>query len=155
MITVTGTATLDDYLDAQRHHARARNLVVPGILAAAAAIVAALSREYAFAVAVCGYLAIRPLYLRGRLKRHWERTPSAHRGERTQGLDGKGFHSTDDDGNPTVVHWANFIKWRESKRTFFLYLGPHYFVYLPKRLVAPEDQERLRSLLRETIGRRA
>lgn len=151
MITVTGKATFEDYLRAQRNHARKRDTAIIISLAAIAIFVAAVGRNYVFSAIVLVYLAIRPLYMRNRTKRSWERTPSAHQGEKSYGLDEAGFHVTDDEGNPSVTHWDKFLKWRESKHTFFLYLSPHMFLFFPKRMVLADDQERIRHLLMEKI----
>jgi hypothetical protein len=151
MITVTGKATFDDYLRAQRDHSRKRDLTIIISLAVIAVFVVAVSRNYVFPAIVLGYLAIRPFYMRSRSKRFWDQTPSAHQGEKSYGLDETGFHATDDEGNPSVTHWDKFLKWRESEHTFFLYLSPHMFLFFPKRLVATEDCARIRQLLKEGI----
>lgn len=151
MITITGHATFGDYLRAQRNHSRKRDAAIIIILAVIALLVATVSRNYVFPAIVLVYLAFRPLYVWSRCKRSWERTPSAHRGGKTYGFDETGFHTTDDEGHPSVTHWDKFLQWRESKHTFFLHLSPHLFLYFPKRMVSPTDQERLRDLLKERI----
>jgi hypothetical protein len=151
MITITGGATFDDYLRALRKHSRKRDLTIIISLAVMAVIVGAVSRNYVFPAIAFGYIVIRPFYMRYRSRRFWEQTPSAHLVDKAYGLDEIGFHATDDEGLPSVTHWDKFLKWRESRHTFFLYLSPNLFLFFPKRLMAAEDQDRVRNLLREKI----
>ena len=144
--------TFDDYVRAQRNHARKRNVTIVLLLAAFAVFVAVATWNYIFPVFVLTYLAVREFLMRARSKRLWQQTPALHQGQKTFGLDTSGFHGEDDEGHPTVVHWDKFLKYRESKDTFFLYLSPHMFLYLPKRLIAIEDQARIGQLLKENIG---
>lgn len=152
MITVTGQPGFDDYLRAQRYHGRSRALLISGILGALALLVWLTSNDPIFPAVVALYVfVVRPLYIRVHLKRRWERTPSAHGKEKTYGLDENGFHSADDEGKPCITHWDKFLKFRESKATFLLYLSPHQYIYLPKRFMNPQDQEATRTLLTEKI----
>ncbi len=152
MITVTGQPTFDDYLRAQRHHGRSRALLIAGILGALAILVWLTSRSIIFPAFVVLYvILLRPLYMRVRLRRHWQQTPSAHQGQKTYGLGETGFRTEDDEGHPSVTHWDKFLKFRESKHTFFLYLSPNMYLFLPKRFIGPENQERIRQLLKESI----
>ena len=153
MITVTGEPDFTDYLRAQRFQGRRRHLLVVLILAALTALVMAVSRNYIFAGSVLLYLvALRPIYVRVRLKRMWQQTPSAHQGMKHFGFDEVGLHLKDDEGNPSVTHWDKFLKFKESKHTFFLHLSPLMYLYIPKRFMGPSDQDRVRKLLKKKIG---
>ena len=121
MITITGRPTFDDYVRVQRYHGRFRALLIAGILGAMAVLAWLTSRNLFFPGLVLLYVVVlRPLYTRVRLKRRWDQTPSAHRGDKTYGLDETGFHLEDDEGTPTVTHWDKFLKFRSSKHSFLL-----------------------------------
>ncbi|NQT91230.1 MAG: YcxB family protein [Lentisphaerae bacterium] len=153
MITVIAQPEFEDYLRAQRHHGRARMLVVAGILGAMGFFVWLMSGNLLLPAFVALYLvALRPLYMHLRLKRQWRQTPSAHRGQRTCILDEIGFHSEDDEGTMTVTHWDKFLKFRSSRHSFFLYLSPNMYLYLPRRFMSSSDQEATQKLLTESIG---
>jgi len=152
MITVTAEPTFEDYLRAQRYHGRTRMLVVAGILGAAAFLVWLMSGNLLLPGFVALYLvALRPLYMHLRLRRQWRQTPSAHRGQRTCILDETGFHSEDDEGTMTVMHWDKFLKFRSSRHLFSLYLSPNMYLYLPKRFMSSSDQEATEKLLEKSI----
>ena len=151
MMDITGQASFNDYYRAQKNHALKRNLLITLCLAAIAIYVAVITGEYLFSGFIFIYLAIRPFYMKSRCKKTWEKTPSAHEGEKTYELDEEGFHLNDDANNPSVTHWDKFLKWRESKDTFFLYLSPHMFIFLPKRFIHPDDHDGIRNLLKTKI----
>jgi hypothetical protein len=50
------------------------------------------------------------------------------------------------------LHWDRFLKFRESKDTFFLFLAPNMFFFLPKRFISMRDQEGIRSLLQAKLN---
>ena len=62
-------------------------------------------------------------------------------------LDNVGLASADDLGNVAVSQWERFSKWKESKDIFLLYMSPHLWLTLPKRLLQPGDAEIARRLL--------
>jgi hypothetical protein len=151
MIEITIQTNFEDYYKAQKNHSLKRSLLITLTLAAISIYIAAVTGEYLFSGLVFAYLAIRPFFMRTRIKRTWEKTPSAHKGSKNYGLDEIGFHSTDDAGNPSVAHWDKFLKWRESKDTFFLYLSPHMYFFLPKKFIQPENHEQVRIILKSKI----
>ncbi len=152
MITVTGQRTFKDYLRAQLYHGRSRALLIAGILGTMALLLWLTSRNVLVPAFVALYvIMLRPVYMRVRLKRVWDQTPSSHRGEITNRLDETGFHSKDDEGNPTVTHWDNFSKFRSSKHSFLLYLSPNLYLFLPKRFMSPAEQQERHRLLTERI----
>lgn len=152
MIRVVVQPTFDDYLRAQRYHARSRTLLIAGLLGGMAALMWLASRHLIFPVAVALYvIVLRPIIHRFRLKRCWEQTPSAHSGQKTYGFDVIGLHWEDDEGNLSVTHWDKFLKFRESNHSFLLYFGPNLYMSLPKRFLSCEDRDAIRGLLRENI----
>jgi hypothetical protein len=152
MIIIKGKEILDDYIKAQKFHARKRDFIFIISTIVIAILVAVGSGEYIFPGILLIYLIIRPSYMRTRYKRTWENTPSFHKSLEANGFDENGFYTEDDGGNLSVIHWDKFIKWRESKEIFLIYLSPHLFVFLPKRLVSPEEQNQIRELLKQKIG---
>ncbi|MFH1037206.1 MAG: YcxB family protein [PVC group bacterium] len=155
MITVTGQSGFKDYLQAERYHSRRRTLAIVSILVIMAVIISLVTRAYLVPGLVIIYaVVLRPIYLRTHLRRHWEQTPSAHRGEKTYSLNVAGFHAEDDEGNPVVTHWDTFSGFRESRHTFLLYLSPAAYFFLPKRFIEPSAQDAIRQLLEERIPRR-
>ena len=152
MIDVAGEITFDDYVRAQRVHGRRQTVVVSVLLVAIAGI-SVLFAPYAFGALLLVYLAVRPVVFRARCRRLWNQTPAVRQGEISYGLDERGLHMRDDEGRPAVTHWDKFLKFRESRDFFLLYLSPRLFVYLPKRLISAEDQEGVRRLLAEQIGK--
>jgi hypothetical protein len=154
MITVEGQPTFDDYRRAQRFHGLVRTVIVSGVLVAMALFMWVVSQSIVFSSIVVLYVFVmRPFFVRYRLKRQWQQTPSFHQGQRTYGLDEAGFHSRDDEGRPTLLHWSRFLKFRESKDTFLLYLAPNMYLFLPKRFISPQDQDGIRSLLKAKLNR--
>ena len=150
MISVVLQPTFDDYLRAYRYHARSRTLLIVGLLAGLAALMWFVSRHLVFPVSIAVYvIVLRPIIHRFRLKRCWEKTPSAHCGQKTYGFDEVGVHWKDDEGNLSVTHWDKFLKFRESKHSFLLYFGPHLYMSIPKRFLSCEDQEEIRGLLKD------
>ncbi len=147
-ITIAWDPTFDDYLRAQTFHARVARIILSSVLIAMAILLWAISRRAIVPSLIVLYvIAVQPLLIRFRLKRFWRLTPALHKGQRFHELDDSGLHSRDDDGRPTVLHWNRFLKFRESKDTFFLYLAPNMFVFLPKRFISLRDQDGIRSLL--------
>jgi len=151
-ITTSWEPTFDDYFRAWRYHTRIRTVIIIAVLVFAALVVWFATRNLIVPAIVALYIAVRPLYMRFRLKRFWERTPSVNRESITFELDEKGFHSRDDEGRPCVTHWDKFMKYRESKGYFLLYFSPVLYLSLPKRVMTPEDQEAIRALLTKNIG---
>lgn len=155
MITVTGQLTFADFQRARRTHRWRYDLTFALVLLAMAALLVLVAQDYIFPTVLVVYVVVvRPLWLRSRWKAIWRRTPSFHQGRLTYCLDETGFHSEDDEGRPSVIHWDKFIKFKESIHTFLLYLGPHLYVFLPKRWIGPDDQEAIRVLAMERIGNR-
>jgi hypothetical protein len=147
-ITIAWDPTFDDYLRAQTFHARVSRTILSLVLIALAIFLWAISRRVIVPSLIVLYvIAVQPLLIRLRLRRYWRLTPALHKGQRFHALDESGLHSRDDDGRPTVLHWNRFLKFRESKDTFFLYLAPNMFVFLPKRFIGLRDQDGIRSLL--------
>lgn len=147
-ITIAWDPTFDDYLRAQTFHARVTRIILSLVLIAMAIFLWAITRRVIAPSLIVFYvIAAQPLLIRLRLKRIWRLTPALHKGQRFHALDESGLHSQDDDGRPTVLHWNRFLKFRESKDTFFLYLAPNMFVFLPKRFIGLRDQDDIRSLL--------
>jgi hypothetical protein len=79
-------------------------------------------------------LVISPIQFRYRVKRNWSRYPALHKKQRLS-FDHTGVTSVDDVGNPALTKWNKFIKWRETKLTFMLFLSPHLWTVVPKRLL--------------------
>ena len=152
MIMIKGQEILDDYVKAQKFHARKRDFIFITSILAISILLAVGSGEYIVPGILLLYLIIRPFYMRIRYTRTWEKTPSFHKSLETYGFDDNGFHTEDDGGNLSVIHWDKFIKWRESKDLFLIYLSPYMFVFLPKRLVNIEEQNQIRELLKLKIG---
>lgn len=150
MITVTGQLTFDDYIVAMKYHLLKRNLFFI-FLFIGAAFVTTVNREYFVSGVFFVYLAIRPFYFRSHYKRIWEQTPSFDKLSETYGFDEDGFHTKDDNENLSILHWDNFIKWKEAKNTILIYLAPHQFIFLPKRFVRADEQNRIKELLKQKI----
>ena len=157
MITVTGEATFDDYRPAQRNNTWKQELLIACVLLSAGAFVAYLEKHYIiFLIIVIVYLlGARPLYWQFRLKRNWNKISSTYSGQRRYGFDEAGFHMTDDVGKSTVSPWDQFLKFRESKDTFFLHVNPSWYIFLPKRLINESDQDKIRELLQSRIGQKS
>lgn len=151
MITVTGQATFDDYLRAQRYHSRQHGLTISLTMVVFAIFFAVSLRDYFLSGILLLYVAVRPIYMRWRWKRIWQQTPSAHGGPQTYQMDENGFHMPDSEVISTATHWDKFLKSKESKDAFFLYLSPHMFLFLPKRFIDDTDQEEIRQILSEKI----
>jgi hypothetical protein len=114
-----------------------------------------LTKNYFFLIFFLAYaLVVRPLLTRFRLKRIWEQTPTAHKGYMEFGFDERGLHKKDDEGNPLTSHWDRFLKYRESSDLFLFYMSPVLYLFIPKRFMTPEQQDTLRVLAREHVGRK-
>lgn len=51
------------------------------------------------------------------------------------------------------VPWRMFVKYRENRHVFLVYQSPRLFHMVPKSMLRPGDEERLRDLLRRNLGK--
>ena len=55
----------------------------------------------------------------------------------------------------SVKPWTDFLKWKEGKNVFLLYVSDHLFHVVPKRFFAAhEDIDAFRNIMRQAIGSR-
>lgn len=52
----------------------------------------------------------------------------------------------------STVPWSRYQRWLESDKVFLLYMGERTFNIIPKRVIAPEQQETLRVVLQRKIS---
>jgi len=168
-IHIQFTMTFDDYLKAQRSHAK-RNLwprlndlvnrrlsIVFGILILAFAGMISgpgVSWTYPFtSMIVCAIaLFLVPLYVRLRLKSCYRRTRI---GDGTRALDfDEQSIKAEEDHIRSEFGWSAIQFTREDKNVLMLYLAPAKFIAIPKRVCSTEQLEELRLLFREKASTR-
>ncbi|NOX54007.1 MAG: YcxB family protein [Planctomycetes bacterium] len=153
MIRIIWRPDYKEFLRAQHYHMRKRTVAVWGAFLGLGVFTWLSSGNPIFFLVILVYLAlIRPVWMRAHLRRLWSQTASLHK-ETQYGFDAKGVHTFDDEGNPVVSHWDNFTGYAETKHAFLLDLGPKMFVCLPKRFFSAEQQQEMRALLAEKLGR--
>jgi hypothetical protein len=65
-----------------------------------------------------------------------------------------GVAARTEQGN-SVKPWSDYLKWKEGKSVFLLYLSDHMFQIVPKRFFAAhEDIDAFRNVIRQSIGAR-
>ena len=63
-----------------------------------------------------------------------------------------GIASRSEQGN-SMKPWSDYLKWKEGKSVFLLYLSDQMFQMVPKRFfAAQEDIDAFRSVVRQSIG---
>jgi hypothetical protein len=95
-------------------------------------------------------LIISPIQFRYRVKRNWDRYPKIKK-EFDITILSDGVQIIDDKGNPSHSSWGSFLRFRESKSLFLLYLSPLLPLCLPKRLVADAEIDGLRGIISTAI----
>ncbi len=156
MVKVTGEATFDDYRRARQKQTLKYEIAIAVILLGLSLYVAIWQKHYVFLIIVLIYLLIgRPYYNRFKIKRDWREISAGYRGEKTYQFDEAGFHTTNEEGKPAMSPWGNFRRFRESKETFYLYFDSQGYIFIPKRLMETSEQDALRELLRNSLGKKA
>lgn len=84
--------------------------------------------------------------------RQYTKQPGA-RGPRTITLDDSGTHWKWSGGS-SDVEWKNYTAWVEGKSQILFYTSPAGFEILPKRAMATEQLDELRTLLQQNIHTR-
>jgi len=63
----------------------------------------------------------------------------------------RGIYAENENGSATTP-WGDFIKWKEGKSLFLLYLSDSSFLVVPKRFFSPEtDTELFRKVLKDKV----
>ena len=65
-------------------------------------------------------------------------------------LDGEGVHVTNERGNVNLP-WPDVYKAAEAKSSYFIFVSRAQAFVVPKRLLAPNEEETLRALLQQNI----
>lgn len=154
------TLSFEDYLSAQRLHARrnwwlAMNLFLARFVVPVLGICLILIAALDFRVHVTGtlsaaclglgiFLTLYPWYYAARLKRCYRRTRTGSE-EQLVEIGEESIHMQAEAGTSDLV-WKAVGFFREDKNVFLLYLAPAKFILLPKRVLAPEQIVQLRSL---------
>ncbi|MBM4031550.1 MAG: YcxB family protein [Planctomycetes bacterium] len=87
-----------------------------------------------------------------RVRRRWAHYPALRETPLDLTFGDEGVFGTDDAGNPGLMSWQRFIRWKEDEAVFLLYLSPHLWLAIPKRLMEPAEAEKLRALFRTRVG---
>ena len=156
-----GCLAFDEYLECHEILAAKRRLWIRGIITVYGAGMAiygmvfapsppdvALTMIGAFFVAY-GFV-LSPIQFRYRVKRNWDRYPKIKKDFDIKILP-DGLQIMDDKGNPSHTSWGSFLRFRESKSLFLLYLSPLLPLCLPKRLVAEAEIDGLRAIISTSI----
>jgi len=153
-----GAVTFEEYLECHKLLAakRRRWMMVVRVLLGVAIIVwwvvvAAPPFLKALMIFLGVFLVFHGLFLsrlqfRRRVKRNWDRYPAIHRDFEVS-LSAEGMESLDDKQNPSHTAWDSLHRYGETESLFLLYLSPLLPLCLPKRLLAPNDIDGVRSLL--------
>jgi hypothetical protein len=160
------TLTLDDYVAAQRLHAKrgwwprlilvlAYTLVpflgVLWLLFTASFIrIADSPALFVFELGVGLFLVSFPLYLRLRWKRCYRRTRTEP-GDCTIEFD-RSMIRIQQSKMRSEVEWPAVRSLSENKKVFLLYLAAAKFVVIPKRICSEQQIEELHSLFQQEIG---
>jgi hypothetical protein len=96
-----------------------------------------------------GVLWLLPWWL---MRRQFRQQPGAH-GPRTLTLDAAGVHWRWSGGS-SDIEWKNYIRSAEGKNQVLFYTSPACFNIVPKRALAGEQLNELRSLLSQNIQTR-
>lgn len=84
-------------------------------------------------------------------RRDWARSPRIKKQFSTT-VGREGVTSLDDRGHPSHLDWGNFIRFRESKSLFLLFLAPRFAMCLPKRLLPESEHGDFRMLVASAIN---
>ena len=161
-VTVKGTYLFQDYLAAHRLNRRSLRIALRAFAIIAGCIVVALELSLGnpvkpHSVLAGALLLIWGCYLSGlvftlQVRRRWSQYPALRKGAVEMALSADGITSSDDEGNPVVSKWENFTKWREDSTTFLMYMSPHLWLSIPKRLLHREEIETVKEILGTCIG---
>ena len=157
--------SLDDYLAAQRLHAkrsfwsRLVRVLTRYIYPAIGLVFLALSSLFIFDKAsmessstmlICGIILVfYPIYLHFWLRRCYKRTRSGNDG--CQLIFDEGRISVEGQYSKGEMEWKAIHYFREDKSVFLLYLAPAKFIAIPKRVCTEEKITELRSLLSRQV----
>ncbi|MDP8052307.1 YcxB family protein [Pasteurella atlantica] len=157
-IQIKGKATFDEYLEVQKILKGKRMLISQSIIfvcgVALLGIALSLGELSGFSIAFGCIGIVYILYalifiqirFRYAIKKHWKNYPKMHKEMNMTILD-DGVQSLDDKNNPSHLNWNNFINIKESEHLFLLYLSPSLCIFIPKRLISPQEIEPLRLFL--------
>lgn len=156
-----GTLTFEEYLECHKILAAKRRISLRGVVILGGALFLLLgvlgrgeesgsTRVILGAIFLFYGAVLSPILFRFRVKRNWNQYPRI-RDEFDITIQLDGVQSIDDKGNPTHTAWDSFIRFRESKSLFLLYLSPFLPICLPKRLVMEEELDGLRTVLESSI----
>jgi len=87
-----------------------------------------------------------------RVRRSFRNNPSAQ-GEIIFVLDDKGTAATFPTGE-SRLDWRAYTKYKETETIFLLFFSPYRCMFIPKRVMSPEQIKGLRSLLKTRISTR-
>jgi YcxB-like protein len=161
-ITLRFTLTFQDFLNAQRLHAKAnwwRRLNYYAIfMLPVLGVFVILTGNWrtpvnwpsaTFTMAIGLFCVLFPLYHRFRIKRCYRRTRT-----------GSGDHSfefgqekirVEAENMSSEFNWKAVQKYRENKSVITLYIAPAKFIIVPKRVLTTEQQHELHSLLASQV----
>jgi hypothetical protein len=89
------------------------------------------------------------VYMPFKLKRDFKKHPNFSRDCSVQ-VNETGLHSQSD-VSTGETKWAAFVKFRETRNLFMLYLGGRMFKVIPKRAFSAAQLEEFRELLRQKL----
>jgi hypothetical protein len=97
-----------------------------------------------FAMTLCGALSYHI-----QVAKNWKALPAMHQANRVVATP-EGIMQ-DGDTAHTRYLWTHFQGYVEEKSHFFVLMGKHPVLWFPKRVLAPGDEERIRTLLQEKL----
>jgi hypothetical protein len=100
-------------------------------------------------VLIAMWIGVLWLLPRWMMRRQFLGQPGAH-GPRSLTLDATGAHWRWNGGS-SDVDWKNYIRWTEGKNQILFYTSPACFNILPKRAIAAEQLNAIRSMLTQNI----
>ena len=165
MIEVEVTYDQSDYVRAIRFISRRQNMVVTGFIVVCAMGIALLlyiedTADFKWWVmpAMAAVLILLYGLTRGsqswNISRQLKGAPSA-RGAHVWQVGNEGIRISGALNN-TEMKWPAVVKVRESTKDFFFYEAPRFARFLPKRVLANEQQiVELRRLINEKLGKKA
>lgn len=163
---IKGTYTADDLIAAQRLHLRPRPVLrVVGIVLLALACVAAVAMfvgpvaadtpsvvKWALLASIAYFPILFAVLIPYRARRSFRQRKDLQR-ETSFAASEDGIHLQGENMQGTKP-WSDYLKWKEGKRTFLVYLSDNMFHVVPKRFFDPESEVAgFRALLEQKVPR--
>ena len=154
-VRFTGEYVFEDFLDSHQTAAAKRRLVIRVIIGIVGMLMLVQESwwERGLGLAALGYaFFISGLIFRRLVKLQWAAFPPARKRAAGMRFGREGVESADDEGKPSLVPWERFTRWSEGPRVILLFMSPHLWLMVPKRLLHEKQLRDLREMLTERLG---